>query len=256
MKMSDEFLKIFHEVSSSHNPSKIYEEWLDYVIDINLLQLESQDLDFQGREADYFRLFESWIKIMNDKNHTEKLEDTDYGHAGKDWYDYLGYFYQNHIQSQSGKQGSGSFYTPANVCSSIAEMTLVSTEDYKDKLIRDPCCGSGRMLLAGHSFAPEAIFIGGDLDLIAVKQTVLNFWIHGVTGSVCHMDGITDEFMEGWKVNQYLNHGLPVPHIEKVYSYEEAVYFFGRNTKSPEEYNIKDEIDVVKTKKTVQSTLI
>ena len=251
--MTDEFLKRFLEVSNKHNSTKIYEEWWDYVIDINLFQLESQNLDFEGREEDYYELFVLWAKIMNDKLQHEPVVDI-YGHAGKDWYDYLGYFYQNHIQSQAGKQNTGSFYTPANVCSTMAEITLSCVENYKDKLIRDPCCGSGRMLLAGHSFAPEAIFIGGDLDLIAVKQTVLNFWIHGVTGSVSHMNGLTGEFYEGWKVNQYLGKGLPIPHIEKVYSYEEAVHFFGRQIKPSEDYNINAE--VVKTKKTIQSTLI
>ena len=35
--MVDSFEKIFKDITQSINPNKVWEEWLDYMIDINLL---------------------------------------------------------------------------------------------------------------------------------------------------------------------------------------------------------------------------
>ena len=251
-------MDVFNEISSNGNKANVYENWLDYCIDINLFQLEQQNLDFKGRESEYMQLFTIWINMIHDYNKQDKPDyftDITYAASGNDWFDFLGYFYQNYIQSQGGKQASGSFYTPAHVCTTMAECTMFEDKDYTDNFIKDPCCGSGRFLLASHSIAPTAIFIACDLDVIACKQTVLNFWIHGVRGSVINMDSITEEFYEGWRINNYLGENFPLPHIEKIYSYEEGLYFIGKSkNKEAIEENIT--LDESVKKKYVQSTLI
>ena len=258
--MIKRFIDVFDTVSSKSNKSNIYEEWLDYCIDINLFQLEQQNLDFKGRESEYMELFSFWINIIHDYNKPVQpdyfVKNSTYAAMGNDWFDFLGYFYQNYIQSQGGKQSRGSFYTPANVCTTMAECTMFEDKDYNNTLVKDPCCGSGRLLLAGHSIAPTAIFIACDLDLIACKQTVLNFWIHGVKGSVIHMDSLSEEFYEGWRVNNYLYHGLPIPHIELV-SEREAYHFIGlKHDKKPVEINKSVIENYDKSKETVQSKLM
>ena len=50
-----EFEKLFNEVSTGKNRQEIYREWLEYVIDINMLSLHDQHLDFEGREEYYFK---------------------------------------------------------------------------------------------------------------------------------------------------------------------------------------------------------
>ena len=257
--MNDEFTKLFDEVSTGKNRQDIYVEWLDYVIDINLLSLKNQDLDFEGREEYYYKMFGAWAKIVGDKICTNEY-NIKKGING--WYDYLGTFYQANIQSRSTKSNSGAFYSPPNVCQATAEIMLSNNnDDYTNKLINDCCCGSGRFLLAGHSVAPEAIYIGMDLDLIAVKQACLNMYIHGITGSVLHMNSLSGEFYTGWKVNQYLNKGIiPVPHIELIKDYQEAFHYYG--VKKTKQENNGTQIELNKNnknklnKKTSQSTLI
>ena len=75
---------------------------------------------------------------------------------------------------------------------------------------------------------PGAIMIGSDLDEVACKMSVLNFYIHGVRGSVLHQNTLTGETFNCWKINNYLGYGLPVPHIELV-SEKEAYRFIGLN---------------------------
>ena len=110
--------------------------------------------------------------------------------------------------------------------------------------------GSGRFLLAGHNLMPNSIMIGGDLDNVACKMAVLNFYIHGVRGSIIHQNTLTGEVFESWRVNNYLYHGLPVPHIELV-NPREAYNFIGVNTRKVKSVELSEPV-----KETVQSTLM
>ena len=56
----------------------------------------------------------------------------------------------------------------------------------------------------------------------------MNFYISGVTGSILHQNTLTGEFYGAWRINNYIHHGLPVPHIELV-SEKEAYRFIGLN---------------------------
>ena len=203
------FEKIFEKLARAHDPMNLFSEFLDYCIDINLFTLKSQGLDFKGREKQYMEMFKEWILITN-----ETLEKED----SIGWYDYLGEFYEAVIQSKFKAGSMGQFFTPSNVCEATAEMTMMGKPS--DGMINDCCCGSGRLLLAGHNHDPNAIVIGQDLDSVSVKMAALNFYIHGVRGSVLHMNSISNEFFGGYKVNQYLGYGLPLPHIELLHSYE------------------------------------
>ena len=197
------FEKIFEKLARTHDPMNLFSEFLDYCIDINLFTLKSQGLDFKGREKQYMEMFKEWILITN-----ETLEKED----SIGWYDYLGEFYEAVIQSKFKAGSMGQFFTPSNVCEAMAEMTIMCKPS--DGMINDCCCGSGRLLLAGHNHDPNAIVIGQDLDSVSVKMAALNFYIHGVRGSVLHMNSITNEFFGGYKVNQYLGYGLPLPDLE------------------------------------------
>ena len=57
-------------------------------------------------------------------------------------------------------------------------------------------------------------------------MAVLNFFSHGVRGSVLHMDTLEETFYQGWRVNKYLYHGIPVPHIEEIHNVNDAYDFF------------------------------
>ena len=188
-------------------------------------------------------MFQEWIFLTNEKL---SQEDT----IG--WYDYLGEFYESVIQSKFKAGNIGQFFTPSNVCETMAQITILSNPS--NGMINDCCCGSARLLLAGHHHDPNAICIGQDLDIVSVKMAALNFYIHGVRGSVLHMNSITNEFFGGYKVNQYLGYGLPLPHIELLHSYEDAFHFFGNGLNKHAREKIV-ELNP-KSKESVQTTLI
>ena len=237
------FEKIFEKLARTHDPMNLFSEFLDYCIDINLFTLKSQGLDFKGREKQYMEMFKEWILITN-----ETLEKED----SIGWYDYLGEFYEAVIQSKFKAGSMGQFFTPSHVCEAMAEMTMMGKPS--DGMINDCCCGSARLLLAGHKHDPKAICIGQDLDSVSVKMAALNFYIHGVRGSVLHMNSISNEFFGGYKVNQYLGYGLPLPHIELLHSYEDAFHFFGEGLRNRAEEKV---VELHPTgKETVQTTLI
>ena len=230
------FEKIFDKLTNQYDPNKIFNEFLDYSIDGWLIHHKDRGLEFQGREKYYYDLFVEWTLLMDNE-----LEN-------KRWFDYLGVFYEETIQTKYKAGSRGQFFTPSDVCQLMTELTIDKDKDYTGKLVNDCCCGSGRFLLAGHHYMPKAIMIGADLDEVACKMTVLNFLIHGVRGSVLHMNTLSNEFYGAWRVNNYLGYGLNVPHIELV-NERDAYHFIGGSVESKP-------IEVNKNHGTVQSTLI
>ncbi len=238
----DDFEKTFRNLTTSLDPTRIWDEFLDYAIDINLFTTKNQNLDFKGREEQYLEMFQQWILLT----HNQLESDSNIG-----WFDYLGKFYESVIQSSFKAGNMGQFFTPHHVCQLMTQLTIFKPTD---GIINDCCCGSGRLLLAGHNQDPQAICIGQDLDSVSVKMAALNFYIHGVRGSVLHMNSISGEFFGGFKVNQYLGFGLPLPHIELLYSYEDAFHFFGEGLRNRAEEKVV-ELNPI-GKETVQTTLI
>lgn len=244
--MVNGFEKIFDKLTNQYDPNTIFNEFLDYCIDINLFTTINQNLDFQGREKYYFEMFTEWIKITNDalNNPSNNINSSKNG-----WYDYLGIFYENIVQTKYKAGARGQFFTPADVCQVITELIIDSEKDYSNKFVNDCCCGSGRFLLAGHTLMPNNIMIGSDLDEVACKMSVLNFYIHGVRGSILHQNTLTKETFGCWRVNNYINYGLPIPHIELV-GLNDAYKFIGVPR------NKNDIVELNPTKSSVQSTLI
>ena len=233
--MVNEFEKIFEKLARQDDPSIIFTNWLDYVIDQNLFTTHKRELDFKGNEKYYFDMFVEWVNIQN-----EYLKS-----SSKEWYDYLGFFYEDVIQSKYKAGTRGQFFTPANVCQVMAEVCFTgkSSDELDGKLINDCAGGSGRLLLASRQFAPNGIFILADLDSVACKMAVLNFYIHGVRGAVICKNTLTGEFFEAYRVNNYLGYGLSVPHIELCNSEKDACNLFGISKNNDSFIEVNDESD-------------
>ncbi|MBQ6220098.1 MAG: N-6 DNA methylase [Methanobrevibacter sp.] len=244
------FEKKFKEISSSYDPQKAWEEWLDYVIDINLFTTVNQNLDFNGREKDYYELFLLYLRLM----HREVREDV--RHSGVvGWSDYLGVFYENNIKTGYKASARGQYFTPPHIAEVMAELTM-ENNNYKNTFLMDSCCGSGRFLLAGHNKEPLVIGFGIDLDETSVKMTTINLMFHGARGTVIHGNSISGEFFKGYKVNQYLGFGLPVPHVELLNSYEDGFQYLG--VENNNDKNIVEPLkeELITGKGSYQSTLI
>ena len=233
----NDFENLFDKLARTDDASILWTNWLDWVIDQNLIINHDRQLDFKGNEETYFKLYKEWIKIVSDE-----LEKGD-----KYYYDYLGVFYENIIQSKYKAGTNGQFFTPQDVSKLMAKTLMQNTGG----VINDCACGSGRMLLSAHTQSNgNLICIGQDLDEVSCKMAVLNFWSHGVRGSILHQNTLTLDFYQGWRVNKYLYHGIPIPHIEKV-SEKDAYSFIGvKNT------NETKPVELNKTKDTIQSKLM
>ena len=212
----NEFERIFEKLARQEDASIIFTNWLDWVIDANLFTTKKYNLDFKGNEHEYYDLYKAWISIVHDE-----LERT-----GKYYYDYLGVFYEDIIQSRYKAGTRGQFFTPQDVGKLMAELCF--SESDNDGFSYDCACGSGRLLLDAYEQNPNNILIGWDMDRQACKMAVLNFYVSGARGSIICKDTLTGEFMEAWRVNNYLGYGLSVPHIEKV-SESDAYRFFGKS---------------------------
>lgn len=91
--------------------------------------------------------------------------------------DVLGDFYEMHLY----RKGASQYFTPWPICMFMSQ-SLVGDEKENEEYRRilDPCCGSGRMLLAGgKSFGNQHYFYGIDIDLTCVKMTAINLFLNG-----------------------------------------------------------------------------
>ena len=87
----------------------------------------------------------------------------------------------------------GQFLTPEPVCRLMAQMN-VPTEDTGlegRRTVNDPCCGSGRMLLAVAEQQPHWHFIAHDVDLRCVHMTAINLALRNLYGHVVHQNTLT-----------------------------------------------------------------
>lgn len=242
--MTSRFEKIFNELSRTNDRSIIWNNWLDYCININLMQTSSQHInqEFYGNEEKYFEMFNEWIHELN-----RRLSDTD-----NSYYDMIGELYEENVQSKGKAKDFQQYFTPSSITELITDLVMDKEPvSYKGCFASDPCCGSGRLLLATHCNSQGELFcIGQDLDETSCKMTVLNFYSHGVRGSVLHMNTLEGTFYKGWRVNRWLLHGIPVPHIEEINHINEAYNFFSVDKRG------SDVIEYTKDTVTVQSTLI
>ena len=220
MTTDKSFEEIFEELARHNDRSVIWNDWLDYAIEVNLLTTEPHEFqkNYHGNEQSYHEMIVAWINELS-----QELEN-------KPYYDILGKFYEELIQSRSKASSLGQAYTPPSVTNLLSELVFDETKKYDDLIANDPAGGSGRTLLAAHVKSKGEVFcISGDIDETSCRMCVLNFFSHGVRGSVLQQDALTGEFYKGWRINKYLYHGIPQPHIELINNPDEAYDFIELN---------------------------
>ncbi len=86
----------------------------------------------------------------------------------------------------------GQFFTPEPICDLMAQLTA-GDEPGLGRSVSDPCCGSGRMLLAKAKLKPFARFVGQDSDLRCVKIAAINLALHNFYGHVIWGNSLRNE---------------------------------------------------------------
>jgi len=90
---------------------------------------------------------------------------------------------------------AGQVFTPTPLCKLIARITLPSESTNLDgrRTVADPCCGSGRMLLAAAELQPHWHFFGQDIDLTCVRMTAINLALRNRYGHVIWGNTLANE---------------------------------------------------------------
>lgn len=218
------FNEIFEELARHNDRSIIWNDFLDYAIEVNLLTLAKDKKEFQknyhGNEEAYAELLKAWLIELQ-----IKLEKYPY-------YDILGEFYEELVTSKVKSSQMGQFFSPVCVSTLVNDIVNhdIKDHDLTGKIANDPACGSARMLLDAHVKSKGKLFLlGEELDGTAARMAVLNLYSHGARGSILQIDTLTREFYNGWRVNRYLYHGVPIPHIEKITNENQALDFIELN---------------------------
>lgn len=84
------------------------------------------------------------------------------------------------------------YFTPAPVCDLLAQVTA-GDEPGLGRRFCDPCCGSGRMLLAMAKLKPYGLFIGQDTDVRCVKITAINLGLRNLYGYAIWGNSLANE---------------------------------------------------------------
>ena len=127
--------------------------------------------------------------------------------GSKSWYDFLGELYEAVVAGTGRRQGNGQFFTPIHMCDCMAGLVGSEKEDGKNGSVIDPCCGSGRLLLAYHAVKPQDVLHANDIDRTCCLMAVCNFLFHGCMAVVTCGNGLMpDDGKETWYV-----HGQPAP---------------------------------------------
>ena len=137
------------------------------------------------------KMFAALINEMEERNGSSEGNDV------------LGDFYEQNLANK----GMGQVFTPWPVCVFMAGITCGERQENKERLrIIDPCCGSGRMLLAGSRvLGPFHDYYAIDLDYTCVKMAAINLFLNGVFhGEVMCADALRpDHFIVSYKLSMF-----------------------------------------------------
>jgi type I restriction enzyme M protein len=126
-----------------------------------------------------------------------------------DWYDGVGSYYEV-ITSSYKSSRLGQFFTPPEVCDFMSAITIADCEadgmNVLAKAVSEPCCGSGRLVLATNKAAPGNYHYATDIDSVCVKMTAINMCLHAIRGQVVCADAL--QYGKTWRFGYEINRDL------------------------------------------------
>jgi len=81
-------------------------------------------------------------------------------------------------------------------------------DDQSDELVADPCCGSGRMLLAYAELKRPGALIGQDIDQRCVRMTTINLALRNLYGYVLWGNSLGSEVKLGYRTGMNMFGGF------------------------------------------------
>lgn len=107
---------------------------------------------------------------------------------------------------------AGQILTPESVTRLLAELSVDvpaerNDDDRQTRLINDPCCGTGRMLLEASERDPDAELVGQDIDARCAKITAVNVGLRHKYGWVVCGNTLTGEAQFAYRVAPFFHEG-------------------------------------------------
>lgn len=197
------FDSLFNKMAYKHEASTLFDDFLTIVICC---------FGFGTNEHLYFETIKRYTseelnlfaKMLGELMSIYSKAKTD-----EQWIDPLGDYYE-FLASSSKKSKLGQFFTPPSLCNMMAQ--IVISEKW-GQTINEPCCGSGRMILAANQITKGNYYVCQDLDPICAKMTAVNLAFHEIKCEVHCMDTLR---MNDLRFSFYINYEfwkVKTPHI-------------------------------------------
>lgn len=101
---------------------------------------------------------------------------------------------------------AGQFLTSEHLCTLMAKLSV--DEAAAHQIVCDPCCGSGRMLLAYADVQRPLELIGQDVDLRCVKMTAINLALRNLYGYALWGNSLAGECKLGYRTGMNMAGGF------------------------------------------------
>ena len=198
MKSISSFKTVFEKAAYGGSYHTVFDDFLTICICCFSINPQTGNSFY---EDEYLRIIEPYKKRGTLKHFPDLLaeliiymeENVDNSQGN----DLLGDFFQQEITH--GRNGQ--FFTPFHICTMMAQINL--GEENRSMNVLDPCCGSGRMLMAcGKHATIKQNYYAIDIDPLCVKMTALNLFLNGLRGEVVCADALMpDDFRFGYRIS-------------------------------------------------------
>ena len=198
MKSISSFKTVFEKAAYGGSYHTVFDDFLTVCICCFSINPETGKSFY---EAEYLSIIEPYKKRGTLKHFPDLLAELviymEENVENSQGNDLLGDFFQQEITH--GRNGQ--FFTPFHICTMMAQINL--GEETHSMNVLDPCCGSGRMLMAcGRIACFYHNYYAIDIDPLCVKMTTINLFLNGLKGEVLCADALMpDDFRFGYSIS-------------------------------------------------------
>lgn len=194
-----QFNSLFSKFAYKHQPATVFDDFLTIVVCCMAHQTEEELYLSVVKKYDRSEI-ETFTKMF-----AELIVVYMNAQRQNIWIDPLGKFYEI-LAGNSKKSALGQFFTPESLCNIMAQ--LIVSDDW-GKTISEPCCGSGRNVLAANHKTKGNYYVCEDIDPICCKMTAINLCFHEIRAEIhCHDAINRDKHLFSLAVNyEFWKHG-------------------------------------------------
>jgi len=204
----NDFRKILEALSRHHDTRRVFDAFIRFT---------ACAVAAQTREAEYLEEAKRW----------NRQELTIFAEAigalvnemeAKPFEDVIGGYYMEYALSARGRQWSGEFHTPKNICDLMAKLTLGDAALIPAEgpiTVCEPACGAGALILSFAKACPPEVrhrlrVTAMDINHTACDIAFVNTTLWGIPTRIIHCDTLTMKCWAAWSNIHCLMPWLPI----------------------------------------------